>query len=88
MEWLDNARGSQLTGSLKDIADKVSPVLSRGAVAEKGERSADLLAHMGWATSCGRAKEQEGLIQRRTIAARSKSIPATFSRTPCGVSIS
>lgn len=48
MEWLDNARGSQLTGSLKDIADKVSPVLSRGAAAGKGERSADLLAHMGW----------------------------------------
>jgi hypothetical protein len=49
MEWLENARGSQLTGSLKDIAEKVSPVLSRGAVAGKGERSADLLAHMGWA---------------------------------------
>jgi hypothetical protein len=48
MEWLDNARGSQLTGSLKDIAEKVSPVLSRGAVAGKSERSADLLAHMGW----------------------------------------
>jgi PAS domain-containing protein len=48
MEWLENARGSQLTGSLQDIADKVSPVLSRGAVAGKGERSADLLAHMGW----------------------------------------
>jgi hypothetical protein len=48
MEWLQNARGSQLTGSLKDIAEKVSPVLSRGAVAGKGERSADLLAHMGW----------------------------------------
>jgi hypothetical protein len=48
MEWLDNARGSSLTGSLKDIADKVMPVLSRGAVAGKGERSADLLAHMGW----------------------------------------
>jgi tetratricopeptide (TPR) repeat protein len=48
MEWLENARGSQLTGSLKDIADKVSPVLSRGAVVAKGERSADLLAHMGW----------------------------------------
>jgi hypothetical protein len=48
MEWLDNARGSQLTGSLKDIADKVGPVLARGAAVGKGERSADLLAHMGW----------------------------------------
>jgi hypothetical protein len=49
MQWLQNARGSQLTGSLKDIAEKVSPVLSRGAVAGKGERTADLMAHMGWA---------------------------------------
>jgi hypothetical protein len=49
MDWLENARGSQLTGSLKDIADKVSPVLSRGAVTEKGQRAADLTAHMGWA---------------------------------------
>ncbi|HEY7166104.1 MAG TPA: toll/interleukin-1 receptor domain-containing protein [Candidatus Binatia bacterium] len=49
MDWLDNARGSQLTGNLKDIAEKVTPVLSRGAVAAKGERAADLLAHMGWA---------------------------------------
>jgi TIR domain len=49
MDWLDNARGSQLSGNLKDIADKVSPVLSRGAVAAKGQRAADLLAHMGWA---------------------------------------
>ena len=48
MEWLENARGSELTGSLKDIADKVWPVLTRGALAGKGERSADLLAHMGW----------------------------------------
>jgi hypothetical protein len=51
MDWLDNARGSQLTGNLKDIGEKVSPVLSRGAVAGKGARSADLLAHMALATS-------------------------------------
>ena len=49
MEWLENARGSQLTGRLKDIADKVSPALLRGAATGKGERSADLLAHLGWA---------------------------------------
>jgi tetratricopeptide (TPR) repeat protein len=48
MEWLDNAIGSELTGSLKDIAEKVMPVLSRGAITAKGERSADLLAHSGW----------------------------------------
>jgi hypothetical protein len=49
MEWLENARGSQLTGTLKEIAEKVSPVLSRGAIAAEGERAADLIAHMGWA---------------------------------------
>src|SRR6266852_875382 len=54
MEWLENARSSQIKGAqlgltLKDIADKVLPVLSRGATAERGQRSADLLAHMGWA---------------------------------------
>ena len=49
MEWLENARGSQLGGSLKNIADKVFPVLSRGAAARQGQRSADLSAHMGWA---------------------------------------
>jgi tetratricopeptide (TPR) repeat protein len=53
MEWLENARSSQLNGTqlgptLKDIADKVLSVLSRGAAAEKGQRSADLMAHMGW----------------------------------------
>jgi tetratricopeptide (TPR) repeat protein len=54
MEWLENARSTQVNGTqlgltLKDIADKVLPVLSRGATANKGQRSADLLAHMGWA---------------------------------------
>jgi tetratricopeptide (TPR) repeat protein len=48
MEWLDKAVGTEKVG-LKDIADKVSPVLSRGAVSGKGERAADLLAHLGWA---------------------------------------
>ena len=54
MEWLENARSTQVNGTqlgltLKDIAEKVLPVLSRGATADKGQRSADLLAHMGWA---------------------------------------
>ena len=54
MEWLENARSTQVNGTqlgltLKDIADKVLPVLSRGATANKGQRAADLLAHMGWA---------------------------------------
>jgi len=49
MDWLDHARGSQLNGNLKDIAEKVLPVLSRGATTQQGQRAADLLAHMGWA---------------------------------------
>jgi len=54
MDWLDNARSSQLKGTsfgttLGDIGNTVLPVLSRGAAAAKGERAADLLAHMGWA---------------------------------------
>lgn len=48
MEWLENAVGTEKVG-LRDIADKVSPVLSRDAVSGGGERGADLLAHMGWA---------------------------------------
>jgi hypothetical protein len=58
MEWLRNARGSQLGGSLRAIADKVAPVLSRGAAAGKGERAADLLAHMGW---CDFLRSREGV---------------------------
>ncbi|HWP58278.1 MAG TPA: toll/interleukin-1 receptor domain-containing protein [Candidatus Acidoferrales bacterium] len=49
MEWLQNARGSQLTGTLREIAERVSPVLWRGAAKGKGERAADLTAHVGWA---------------------------------------
>jgi hypothetical protein len=49
MKWLDNAVGSDRTLTLKQIADKVYPVLTNGAVSGSGERAADLLAHMGWA---------------------------------------
>jgi tetratricopeptide (TPR) repeat protein len=49
MQWLRNASSLQLPGGLKAIADKVGPVLSRGATGANTQRSADLLAHMGWA---------------------------------------
>lgn len=54
MDWLDNARSAQLAGTklgstLGDLANTVLPVLARGAAAAKGQRAADLLAHMGWA---------------------------------------
>jgi len=86
MDWLDNARGSQLTGSLKDIADKVLPVLSRGAVAGKSERSADLLAHMGWADFLRLRQGVGGSIPRSPTDGPLKSIRGTFSRTRCGAS--
>lgn len=49
MQWLENARGNQRSGTLKEIADRVASVLSRGAARGRGERSADLAAHLGWA---------------------------------------
>jgi tetratricopeptide (TPR) repeat protein len=49
MDWLRNASSSQLPGGLNAIADKVVPVLSRGATRGSPQRSADLLAHLGWA---------------------------------------
>ena len=42
------------------------------AVAGKGERSADLLAHMGWGDFLWSREGVEGLDPTRTIAARSK----------------
>lgn len=49
MDWLRNAGSIQLPGGLSAIADKVVPVLSRGATRGSAQRSADLLAHLGWA---------------------------------------
>lgn len=48
MHWLQNIRGSQLSGNFRDIVDKVSPVVAEGA-AGTGPRAADLRAHLGWA---------------------------------------
>jgi tetratricopeptide (TPR) repeat protein len=44
MEWLRDGP----VGDIKEFARTVEPVLSRGAARERGERLADLLAHMGW----------------------------------------
>lgn len=48
MEWLDNIR-VQGNDKFSDIAEKLDPVLTRGAAAAKtAQRQADLLAHVGW----------------------------------------
>jgi hypothetical protein len=48
MAWLQNIRGSQLSGNFRDIVDKVTPVLAEGATGT-GAHAADLRAHLGWA---------------------------------------
>jgi hypothetical protein len=88
MQWLQNARGSQLTGSLKDIAEKVSPVLSRGAVAAKGQRSADLTAHMGWADFLRLREGVAGLDPTKHYARAIEIDPANvFAHTMWGFEI-
>jgi hypothetical protein len=48
MEWLENVRVRE-DEKFSDIAEKLEPVLTRGAAAEKSaSRQADLLAHVGW----------------------------------------
>src|ERR1019366_9000723 len=48
MEWLENIRVRE-DEKFSDIAEKLEPVLMRGAAAEKSaSRQADLLAHVGW----------------------------------------
>ena len=48
MEWLENIRLRQ-DEKFSDIAEKLEPILSRGAASEKSaSREADLLAHIGW----------------------------------------
>lgn len=48
MEWLENIRLRQ-DEKFSDIAEKLEPVLVRGAATEtSASRQADLLAHVGW----------------------------------------
>src|SRR5262249_42669760 len=80
MDWLDDARSSQHPQGLKGIADTVSPVLARGAVAGKGERAADLTAHLGWADFFRMRGEMSGLdpaqSYRRAIEIDPKNVYA------------
>jgi len=48
MEWLENIQAGE-NERFSDIAEKLEPVLTRGAASAKtATREADLLAHLGW----------------------------------------
>jgi hypothetical protein len=49
MAWVEDLRVAP-GGTYMATADKLTPVMTRGAVAASGARKADLLAHIGWAT--------------------------------------
>lgn len=49
MDWLDNIRVTEGKETFTDIANKVQPALSRGAVSADDQRAANALAHLGWA---------------------------------------
>jgi tetratricopeptide (TPR) repeat protein len=49
MDWLDNIRVTEGKETFTDIANKVQPALSRGAVSADDRRAANALAHLGWA---------------------------------------
>ena len=49
MAWVEDLRVAP-GGTYVATADKLTPVMTRGAVAASGARKADLLAHIGWAT--------------------------------------
>jgi tetratricopeptide (TPR) repeat protein len=68
MAWLQNIRGSQLTGNFRDIVDKVTPVVAEGA-AGTGTLSADLRAHLGWAEFLRSREGATGLNPRAHYAA-------------------
>ena len=60
MQWLDNIRlsGDQTFAS---IADKLQPVLTRGAASkESPQRRADLMAHLGWSYFLRRREAPSG----------------------------
>jgi hypothetical protein len=49
MTWVQDLRIAP-GGTYVQTADRLTPVMTRGAVAARGARKADLLAHIGWAT--------------------------------------
>jgi hypothetical protein len=49
MRWLREIRVREGKETFTDIVNRVLPVLAEGAAVAKGQRAADLRAHMGWA---------------------------------------
>jgi hypothetical protein len=68
MAWLQNIRGSQLTGNFRDIVDKVTPAIADGATGT-GQRAADLRAHLGWAEFLRSREGATGLTPQAHYAA-------------------
>ena len=64
---------ARLTGNearFRDVVDPITPVLSQALETAGGARAADLLAHLGWPTSCGRGTASVGCAEsfyRRAI---------------------
>ena len=71
----------------EDLVATTLPVPHRGASDAKGERLANLLAHMGWADYLrGGLAWLRRARPREALPPRSKPIRPTSMRTPCGVS--
>ena len=53
MAWVENlSHGEGRTFS--EVTEKLTPILSRGATNATGARKADLMAHLGWASTSSR----------------------------------
>lgn len=67
MEWLRDGP----IADIREFGKRLEPVLSRGADREKGERLADLLAHLGWLEQlrmqAGAARAQPAQYYRRAL---------------------
>ena len=49
MAWVENLRHAE-GKTYSDVAQKLTPVMTRGAANATGSRKADLMAHIGWAS--------------------------------------
>ena len=61
MRWLREIRVREGKETFTDIVNRVLPVLAEGAAGAKGQRAADLRAHMGWASFLRRREGVGGL---------------------------
>ena len=61
MRWLREIRVREGKETFTDIVNRVLPVLAEGAASARGQRAADLHAHMGWANFLRRREGAGGL---------------------------